>query len=61
MHANYAVVSGVIFGLVTILQVCRALLGLPVQIGSLVVPVGASWVAAIVAGGLCFWAFRSRR
>ena len=61
MHAKYAVVSGVIFGLVAILQVCRALVGLPVQIGSFAVPVGASWVAAVVAGGLCFWAFRSDR
>jgi hypothetical protein len=60
MHANYAVVSGVIFGLVAILQVCRAVAGLPVHIGSFAVPVWVSWIVAVVTGGLCAWAFRSR-
>jgi hypothetical protein len=60
MHAKYVVVSGAIFGLIAILQVCRALLALPVHIGSFGVPVGASWIAAVVTGGLCVWAFRSR-
>jgi hypothetical protein len=60
MHRNYIVVSGAIFGLVALLQVCRALLQLPVRIGSFEVPVWASWIAAVVTGGLCVWAFRSR-
>jgi hypothetical protein len=60
MHRNYIVVSGVVFGLVALLQVCRALLQLPVRIGSFDVPVFASWIAAVITGGLCVWAFRSR-
>jgi hypothetical protein len=32
----------------------------PVHIGTHEVPVAASWIAALVTGGLCVWAFRSR-
>jgi hypothetical protein len=34
---------------------------LPVRVGSTDIPVFASWIAALVAGALCVWAFRSRR
>lgn len=57
---RYKIVSGVIFGIVAIGQAARALLELPVQIDTFAVPVWASWVAALVAGSLCVWAFRSR-
>ena len=60
MHRNYVVVSGAIFGLVALLQVCRALLQLPVRIDGFDVPVWGSWFAAAVTGGLSIWAFRSR-
>jgi hypothetical protein len=60
MPGRYVVVSGVIFGLVALLQAARALLQLPVQIGSFEIPVWGSWVAALVAGGLCVWAFTSK-
>jgi len=60
MSKQYIVVSGGIFGLVAIAQATRAFLERPVQIDTLVVPVWASWLAAIVAGSLCVWAFRSR-
>ena len=61
MQSNYPVVSGVIFGLVAALQAMRALYQWPVQIESVDVPVWGSWVATVVAGGLCVWAFQSRR
>ena len=60
MSKNYVVVSGLVFGIVALAQASRALMQLPVQVGSLEIPVLVSWVAAIVAGGLCVWAFRSR-
>jgi hypothetical protein len=60
MSKNYIVVSGLVFGFVALAQVARALMQLPVHIGSLEIPVAASWVAAAVAGILCAWAFRSR-
>jgi hypothetical protein len=60
MKSNYPLVSGVIFGAVAILQALRALAGWAVQIGPFNVPVSFSCVAAIVAGGLSVWAFKSR-
>ena len=56
---TYAVVSGAIFGLVALLQAARAVGEVPVRIGSTDVPMIASWIAAVVAGALCVWAFRA--
>ena len=61
MSSRYAVVSGVIFGFVALTQVLRAVMQAPVQIGSVEIPVWASWVAAAVAGSMCSWAFASRK
>ena len=61
MSNNYVVVSGLVFGLIALLQASRALTQLPVHVGSFEVPVWASWVAVVVAGALSAWAFRSRR
>ena len=60
MSNKYAIVSGAIFGLVAILQAVRAMNHWPAQIGTLEIPVWASWIAMVVAGSLCAWAFRSR-
>ena len=59
MSNKYAVVSGAIFGLIAVLQAIRAFVQLPVNVGSFEIPVAVSWVAAVVAGSLCVWAFRS--
>ena len=59
MSSKYVVVSGAIFGVVAALQAVRALNQWPVHIAGFDVPMWASWVAAVVAGGLCVWAFRS--
>ena len=60
MSRRYAAVSGAIFGIIALLQATRALMQVPVHIGTHDVPVAASWIAALVTGGLCVWAFRSR-
>ena len=60
MSRNYIVVSGLVFGAVALAQAARALMQVPVHVGSAEVPVWASWVAFVVAGGLCVWAFRSK-
>jgi hypothetical protein len=60
MSNKYAVVSGTVFGVVAVLQVVRALNQWPVHVGTFEIPVLASWIAALVAGGLCAWAFRSQ-
>jgi hypothetical protein len=59
MSRTYSVVPGVIFGLVALLQAARAVADVPVRVGTYDVPVFASWIAAVVAGGLCVWAFSS--
>ena len=60
MKSNYSVVSGAVFGLVAMLQALRALAAWTVQIGPYSVAVWFSWIAAVVAGSLSVWAFRSR-
>jgi hypothetical protein len=60
MKSSYQLLSGVIFALVALLQAVRAIAGWAVQIGPFNVPVWFSWLAAIVAGSLAIWAFRSR-
>ena len=61
MPSKYVVVSGVVFGIVAVIQAVRGLNQWPVHVGALEVPVWASWVAMVVAGSLCVWAFRSGR
>ena len=60
MANNYIVVSGLIFAFVAAAHVVRAVGAIPIQLGSFEVPIWASWVAAVAAGALCTWAFRSR-
>jgi hypothetical protein len=59
MRSNYAVVSGALFGVIAVLQAVRALYQWPVQIGGVDIPVWVSWVAVVVTGSLCAWAFRA--
>ena len=48
--ANYSLLAAVIFALVAILQLVRAVKGLPVTVGQTSVPIWASWIACGVAG-----------
>jgi len=61
MRSRYVAVSGILFGLLALAQLIRALNQVPIQVGSVGIPVWASWVAVLVAGGLCAWAFASRK
>jgi hypothetical protein len=54
---KYTIVSGVVFGLIALMQLVRAISQLPVQIGAYDVPVLLSWIAAMVAAALSVWAF----
>jgi hypothetical protein len=58
-YGAYQTTSGLVFGLITLVQGIRAVRQLPVQVGSMSIPVWVSWIAVVVAGGLCVWAFRS--
>ncbi|MDQ2973787.1 MAG: hypothetical protein M3R69_00085 [Acidobacteriota bacterium] len=59
MRSKYVVVSGVLFGVIAVVQAVRALNQWPLHVGGFAVPVWTSWVAAVAAGSLCVWAFRS--
>ena len=61
ISSKYAVVSGILFGVIAIAQAARALNQWPVQVGGFDIPVWVSWVAVVVAGSMCVWAFRSAR
>ena len=52
----YFVVSGVLFGLVAIAHLVRAIYGWPVAIAGKDIPVTVSWVGFIVAASLALWA-----
>ena len=54
---NYLIVSGVIFGLITVGQLARLIYQIPVQIGLLNVPVWPSFIAVALALALCVWSF----
>jgi len=56
----YRKVSGVVFALVAVMHLVRAVQALPVTVGSTAIPVSLSWLAAVVAGGLSVWALRGR-
>ena len=56
--SNYLYVSAAIFGIVAMAHLVRALSGWAFQIGSLEVPVLASWVGFVITVGLAVWAIR---
>ena len=57
-RSAYRTVSGLVFGLIAAVQGIRIVRQLPVQVGSTSIPLWVSWIAVVVAGGLCVWAFR---
>jgi len=58
---RYEQVSGAFFSLIAIVQLSRVVLGWPVQVATIAVPVWASVVAFLIAGSLAIWAFRASR
>jgi hypothetical protein len=57
---SYARLAGVIFAMVAILQLVRAVSGWPVTVAGAEISVSASWVASVVAGVLALLGFTSR-
>ena len=54
----FLIVSVCVFGLASLVQIARLVYRWPVRIASVQIPLAASWVALLVAGGLFVWAFR---
>ena len=55
---TYCTVSAVVFAIVAIAHLVRAVQGTPVIVGSWPAPMAISWLAVVVAGGLALWGFR---
>ena len=59
---NFSLLAAVIFAIVAILQLARALSGAPIIVGTTFpVPVWASWIACIIAAALAWIGFRASR
>ena len=58
-RTSYQTISGVVFGLIALGHGIRAALQVPAVLGTTPIPIWISWVAVVVAGVLCVWAFRS--
>lgn len=57
-HKTFLAVTGVIFLVIAVLHLLRAVLGWSAVIGSFEVPIWLSWVAAVVAAYLAYSALR---
>lgn len=59
---NYSRLAALIFAIVAVLQLGRAVSGLPVSVGTTIsIPLWASWIACIVAAGLAWVGFDASR
>ena len=52
--AHYSLLAALIFALVAILQIARAVTGLPVVVGRTSIPAWVSWIAFVVAAILAW-------
>ncbi len=53
----YLTLSATVFAVVALAHLLRAIAGWPIEIGPWSVPLGLSWIAAIVSAVLSAWAF----
>jgi len=57
----YVVVSGVLFSLIALGQLARAVFAVPVRAADIEIPVWCSYAAFVFLGALAIWAFRVLR
>jgi hypothetical protein len=58
---NFCRLAAAIFTLIALAQLTRALIGIQVVAGGMMVPVWPSWIAVMVFGGLAWLGFTARR
>ena len=59
---TYSRLAALIFAIVAVLQLARAMRGWPVTVGTTFsIPVWASWIACVVAAGLAWLGFNASR
>ena len=60
-NPRYLAIAGVLFLLVAVIMLGRAWLAVPLRIGGIDMPLGASVAAGIAAAGISGWSFATRR
>ena len=58
---SYSRVAAIIFAIIAILQLFRALAGWDITVNGAAVPLWASWLASVVAGALAYVGLIARR
>ena len=58
---SYAQLAAIIFAIIAVLQLVRAIGGWPVTIGTISMPLWPSWIACIVAAALAWLGFSAAR
>jgi hypothetical protein len=58
---NFALLAAVIFSVMALLQLIRALSGWEITVGMTQIPIWPSWIAVIVLGALAALGFTSAR
>jgi len=58
---NYSRLAGLIFAIVAVLQLARALSSWPLNVGTISIPLWASWVACVVAAVLAWLGYDASR
>ena len=53
-QSTYMKVTGIIFLVIAVLHLYRAIASLPVVIGDFSIPVAASWIGVVIAGFLSY-------
>jgi hypothetical protein len=58
---NFTLLATVIFAIMSVLQLIRAISGWPITIGTAEIPLWLSWIAFVILGGLAVLGFTSAR
>ncbi len=54
----YCATSALVFAVVALAHLWRAVQGMPVEIAGWQAPIAISWLAVVIAGGLALWGLR---
>jgi hypothetical protein len=57
----YLQISGALFGFIALAHLVRLFRHWPIDLGGHMVPMWASWLGLVLAGGLSIWALRLTR
>ncbi len=57
----YLQISGALFGIIALAHLIRLFRHWPIDLAGYMVPIGASWLGLVLAGGLSIWALRLMR